>query len=67
MSTISEEDDSLAVDWFQEPAGYEAPEKPHTFESVKLGAGNEYSIRLVGSNPLWVIQYILEHTFPGLI
>lgn len=39
---------------FHEPEGYLEIEKPPTYQSFKLDDGRELSLRLVGSNPLWV-------------
>ncbi|KAL1655505.1 Protein N-terminal and lysine N-methyltransferase efm7 [Didymella pomorum] len=45
-------DDEGGLDLFQEPADYFEPEKEATFATHKLLSGNEFSVRLVGHNPL---------------
>lgn len=47
-------DDDVALDIFQEPEGYLEPQNPFTFQNYPLPDGQEITIRLVGSNPLWV-------------
>lgn len=47
-------DDEGGLDLFQEPADYFEPEKEATFATHKLLSGKEFTVRLVGHNPLWV-------------
>jgi len=47
-------DDEGGLDLFQEPADYFEPEKEATFATHRLLSGKEFTVRLVGHNPLWV-------------
>lgn len=47
-------DEEGGLDLFQEPADYFEPEKEATFATHKLLSGEEFTVRLVGHNPLWV-------------
>lgn len=46
--------DSDAVDLFQEPDDFYQPEKPASFTKYTLKDGQVISLRLVGHSPLWV-------------
>ena len=52
MSTSDE--DEIAGGMFDEPEGFRQPEKACAHESYQLKDGRTLSLRLVGSNPLWV-------------
>jgi hypothetical protein len=47
-------DDEGGLDLFQEPADYFKPEKEATLATHKLLSGKDFTVRLVGHNPLWV-------------
>jgi nicotinamide N-methyltransferase len=47
-------DDEGGLDLFQEPADFYEPEKEATFATHQLLSGKEFTVRLVGHNPLWV-------------
>ena len=47
-------DDEGGMDLFQEPADYFEPEKEATFATHQLLSGKDFTVRLVGHNPLWV-------------
>lgn len=47
-------DDEGGLDLFQEPADFYEPEKEATFATHRLLSGKEFTVRLVGHNPLWV-------------
>lgn len=47
-------DDEGGLDLFQEPVDYFEPEKEATFATHQLLSGKEFTVRLVGHNPLWV-------------
>lgn len=51
-------DDEGGLDLFQEPADYFAPEKEATFATHQLLSGKEFTVRLVGHNPLWVRHHL---------
>lgn len=53
-------DDEGGLDLFQEPADYFEPEKEATFATHRLLSGEEFPVRLVGHNPLWVRLPILS-------
>ena len=47
-------DDEGGLDLFQEPVDYFEPDKKATFATHQLLSGKEFTVRLVGHNPLWV-------------
>jgi nicotinamide N-methyltransferase len=51
---MSSEPDEDGLDMFQEPADFYQPEKEATFAAHQLRSGKEFTVRLVGHNPLWV-------------
>jgi len=65
-------DDEGGLDLFQEPADFYEPEKEATFATHRLLSGKEFTVRLVGHNPLWghylwnagrtISDYLEEHS-----
>lgn len=47
-------DSEDGIDMFKEPEGFYEPEKEPTFEQHRMLDGQLLTLRLVGSNPLWV-------------
>lgn len=68
---MSSEAGEEGLDLFQEPADFYEPEKQATFASHQLLSGKEFTVRLVGHNPLWghflwnagrtISDYLEEH------
>lgn len=56
--TSDNEEDGLMNDFFEEPKGYFQPEAPPHFVQHLLPSGQILRLRLVGSNPLWVVRPI---------
>jgi hypothetical protein len=57
---MASDDEDGGLDLFQEPADFYEPEKEATFATHQLLSGKEFTVRLVGHNPLWVrLQYMV--------
>jgi hypothetical protein len=54
MDEKDKEDDTTAIDIFQEPADFYQPDKAPTFVNYTLQDGRALKLRLVGHSPLWV-------------
>ena len=57
----SEDEDDAIADIFQEPDGYFQPKEPPHFVEHTLLSGQTLRLRLVGSNPLWVVEPTTIH------
>lgn len=53
---MSDSDDGINADLFQEPENFFKPPPEPTFATHTLLSGKELKLRLVGHNPLWVGQ-----------
>ncbi len=62
MASFDEED--LPTDLFQEPHGYFLREAPPHYVEHTLLSGETLHLRLVGSNPLWVV---ISHPFEEVL
>jgi hypothetical protein len=51
---MSDSDEEVNIDLFQEPDGFFKPAPEPTFAIHTLLAGKKLKLRLVGHNPLWV-------------
>jgi nicotinamide N-methyltransferase len=54
MDQTSDDEATVSLDIFDEPADYYQPDKPATFVDYTLRNGQTLNLRLVGHSPLWV-------------
>lgn len=65
---MSDSDDGISTDLFQEPENFFKPAPEPTFATHTLLSGKELKLRLVGHNPLWVGQRSIPVSrFPSLL
>ena len=58
MAAIAADEDTdlMLPDLFTEPEGYYKPDPPPTTATHRMRSGKELYLRLVGHDPLWVID-----------